>query len=522
MAYWKPSFAGLSAFFEWESKQGMPTGNNGESTASLQTQGGEQRDSEYIRSSCITGEREELDAMIHDIWEDVFARVREYHPMIMEQLFLTTRSDTEKRLAVNVAREVFKREMIIAFENISESRREQDGEEGSAAEEVLQFIASEKNDLQSTCDEYKEKYGEMTKMFDTAREEIENLRVKNSSLENCTRLLKAEMEELREAKRDEEVKALRAQHDAEMAHLIAKQSVLQAQFLEKQLKEAEGSSKAVKTRMEELRKVQNELRSVVADNSRQSRIHNRRSPNDSPEHRDPKPLGHLGMALARRKSTIIGQKANEQVGPEMKNESSEVVSPTSTTDHFRTDASGDKITERRGLKTLRPKFTGQQESEEHRAGVGHEERGMFRKRFRSLRRGAHGISEAEASRELRSKLSGLTGFRRLLSLSRREGHQSGSARSSAVSAPQTLDALAKNLEVLQEMVHSKQEEVNRLHRELRRAKQQSDAFEQRLRKEQHKRVEMKYCFSSNASPSTEVDGIGAPSVVDDGESGVHK
>lgn len=61
-------------------------------------------------------------------------------------------------------------------------------------------------------------------------------------------------------------------------------------------------------------------------------------------------------------------------------------------------------------------------------------------------------------------------------------------RSGSPEAFTTLNALERNLDALREVVTSKQNEVDRLREQLQNTTMQSNAFEQRLRKEQHRRV----------------------------------
>ncbi|KAI0565690.1 hypothetical protein FGB62_16g254 [Gracilaria domingensis] len=536
MAYYKPSFVNLSARFGGESQRNMAAGNKKESPGT--------KELEQVLSFSRASVNAELNAMVHDVWEEIFGHVLRSHPLIMEHLFSAASSKADDNPEVKVVKEVFKREMIIALEGIYESRLRPNSKEkktelfkerkdsldshehslkdmtrkATEAEESLQIVIKEKQDLKNICEGYKEEQQKVTKMLHDAREEIETLRANNVSLANSMKLLNTEIKDLREAKGAEEANALRSQHDAEMAHLIAKQSVLQAKLLDKQLREAESSSNIVHKRVEELQNVQNEMRRVLFTRSRPSGSHVAGAQNDSPVYRNARPHGQLGMAQARRKQRLDagetkGKTRTENHRSPRARVNVEGSSPPTTANQSRSSDSRNRnareVHQRMQRRFTRGWRVGSNE-ERRGAGVREEKRRTF-SQFLNLGRGAPSNVNREAAVDQGiGRIPWVAGLKRLLSP--RTYYETRNVRRPVGTAPHTLEALGENLEVLRDVVDNKQKEVDRLRGELRAATLQSDALERRLRKEQHKRIEMKVDCSGDtcASSATDTTSSGAP------------
>ncbi|CAN8065077.1 unnamed protein product [Agarophyton chilense] len=113
----------------------------------------------------------------------------------------------------------------------------------------------------------------------------------------------------------------------------------------------------------------------------------------------------------------------------------------------------------------------------------------------SIRRGSIRVDSAETEvvPNLQEGPTNLAEFKRILSLGSNPKHGSRlQARDPLAfeSLSKTLKSLEKNLNVLRDVVNSKEEDVQRLQSELREATKLSDEFEQDLKKELHKRLEM--------------------------------
>ncbi|CAN8067001.1 unnamed protein product [Agarophyton chilense] len=108
--------------------------------------------------------------------------------------------------------------------------------------------------------------------------------------------------------------------------------------------------------------------------------------------------------------------------------------------------------------------------------------------------------EAEDGPNSKGMPTTLADFKRILSLNSHPDHRSqlqGREPLEIKSIGKTLESLGKNLDTLRDVVESKEEEIHRLRRQLRASVKLSDAFEQGLRKEYQKRVEMEKIMEAN-------------------------
>ncbi|CAN8070498.1 unnamed protein product [Agarophyton chilense] len=529
MANSRISFAGLLAFFERESCEHASSNDVSKQSAKADSQNTE---SNVVQKDGIN-EKQELGSIVEDLMEEIFAHLRDRNMSITEQLYSAARGDTADGARVNVSREVLKREIVLALANSFQSRSEKNAgvtnsERDQAtinslkrclhdmtcratdAEETLELELNDKIIVMFTCEQYKERSKELASALRKRNNEVYGLTAKNASLAKMVQSMEEEIERLRKAVHAGDVKALQAQHDAEMAHLLAKQATLQSKLLEKQLQEAERSSNTIHAQAEELQREQRGIRTLLVNNLDRQEARNVRGQFgvqvEALVRKGSTALGRVGATLTRNATERRGVGANELGTPSERrnNDNSNNCSVPSNAGQLPVDSpsssrNAGEATPRPGISrklTARFRRNGGNVGE-HAASETQGKRGPVLDGLRNLKRPNHRTENNPGSVPTANEgASMLRHFRRIFSMgsgsgrsgqrSQRSGytdHDNGVSKTS-----KKLDALDKNLETLQDIAGSKQKEVSRLREELRAAKHQSDALEQRLRTEQYKRV----------------------------------
>lgn len=302
------SFAGLVAFFE---------------------RGSSESAGQKLKQDAGRANRSDKEFIDQNLVEDIVDQMRERIPHIMERMFPSSRGTVGNQAVDHVAREVLKKEMMISLAAIFESQWERNASSSKSkedqavtkalhdrlrdmtsraedAEEALQEQINDKLIVQFTCDQYRDQIKKLSSMLSKANRENDSLSAKNSSLAKQVQGFETEIQQLREVANDKEVKALRAQHDSEMAHLIAKQATLQSQQFAKQLQESQRSSQCLNERVEELQRIQSEMRTLLENHPERSVGRDAKgqfgAQLESLVHKSSKALGRIGATISRRKT----------------------------------------------------------------------------------------------------------------------------------------------------------------------------------------------------------------------------
>ncbi|KAI0557528.1 hypothetical protein FGB62_292g014 [Gracilaria domingensis] len=320
MSAWKPFFESLVAIFETEHDEdcrrsdAKNDGNEQEETSTHQTEISGTRLFSAIEDS------ERVECLVRTAWRELVIHARDTEMRTSDNLAVpTANSDMTGNATLSVAQEVFTRELVTAYENMNkfggvqscrnisnekeqearisslERRLKETSEQADKANQALQVVMREKCDLKYTCDEYETKHVKLSQKLREARAENRGLRRKNMYLGNKLEELEAEVEVVQMAKKAKDGQRAREYRRAEMAELVVKQTSLHCLKLDKQLKSAKHSTKLMCNHLEELEKVQNEMKAVIRDGANRS------------EHLDePRSIGRLEWLLCKS-SRLVGR-----------------------------------------------------------------------------------------------------------------------------------------------------------------------------------------------------------------------
>ncbi|KAI0563854.1 hypothetical protein FGB62_33g192 [Gracilaria domingensis] len=534
MAFWKPSVARLTAFFERESRTGdlrdIHAGNESEVVKSLAVEA--EAGSRTASLDSNTGA--DFESMVHDVWGDLMRHARDSQGIAMDQVFTAAGDNLAKKQLTNVAEQVYRRELIAVLEAVSSCANKSSKEDGDFNEE------------QAAVNSLKRRLSEMSKEAKEAKEALQVANKDRCDLEYVVRTGRkaqeavvlvaqakkqdAEIEKLQAEKSVIEVEKLRALHKAEMTELVAKQSSLYSRSLDMQLKNMERSSSLVQKHVEGLERVVEEITNIHTNAV------------NSPESSRSRWLeGQVG-SLVRKSSQLLGKfrglrsrdgnNADESERNHTRRNEEETEGETEGDE--RADCRQEPPAPRIGKRASLGMFLSP-----NRREPDHFPPRLFRKLTSRLRRAEteqNNGTEAQDGRDAIASRDGkdnraLNGGRSLRDDDdTRDTPQSGTSKTASirrilsrgvrrnpeahlraqVSDPEaveymskTLEKLEKNFRALRDVYETKEEELYRLNGELRNAIKLSDAFEKGMKSEFHKRMELEKSVAARPGVATD-------------------
>eukprot|EP00178_Gracilaria_changii_P002886 TRINITY_DN1424_c0_g1_i3.p1 TRINITY_DN1424_c0_g1~~TRINITY_DN1424_c0_g1_i3.p1 ORF type:complete len:550 (+),score=96.47 TRINITY_DN1424_c0_g1_i3:3248-4897(+) len=522
MATLKTSPANLLAFFERKSNGRDVDGGIEPTTVSAN----DTHENEVHHNGADLGVevKKEVDIMVQVVWERLIHCLNGCNTNVMETLFCCSHDSVNKG-SVNVAREIFRREIMNIVDNAYDSVMEKNRvgrqlsedeckvnsmkrrisemeEEVIRAGEALRLERKERYYVQFERDDYEQKYSKLSSAAFVWRKERKDLREENDMLLKKSQQLELENEKLREEKNRNEMKALQAEHNAEMARLVATQSGLQAQSLHKQLRESKRMVSAISERVEELQRVQDDLREELCTADRSNRYSRHRVEcllrKSSAIH------GFFGSRLSRRRLEIhsdgdergAGQAEGKSHREDERSEDEAIEKAVKDTTAKSTEKRDELVagTLHKLVRRLRVlKSTNSTNNTDTAANQipPHNQHDVARIAHRaSKNKNMESNRNEQGAAASRSRLGTLRRILSSTSSGRREQKSEGIR--SASRTYKALESLETNLAAWRELVHEKYAEVERRHAELRAAVEQSDKFEKRLCSEQRERLIAKY------------------------------
>ncbi|KAI0565229.1 hypothetical protein FGB62_21g441 [Gracilaria domingensis] len=550
MSAWKPSVSRLTAFFEkdsrMETRQKKAEGNENQSLEYCMNGLGPGRDPASLLGPKATAE---LQKMVSDLWNELLSHAQEVKPNGTGRVFCTAGENLKEQETVNVEQEVCKRELIAILEtahvvlgnkngkeghilskeqaaiNSLQRRLREKSEEARNAREALQLAIKENYGLEYELEhEHKkneDKRRNISCLFNQVEGECKRLRTENSSLVKTVKNAKADVEQLYAEKNACEVELLRALHKVEMSELVAKQASLQSRKLDEQLKNAETSSRWIHERMEELERDLDEITTILntsVNDSEQAKTNWVGGQVELLVHKSSKLLSRFAVWDSRDKHGV-GRNGDgeEEANLHMTGEYA-----NSNVDEASTPNSGKKWSlgllsnqrSRNGGRTqpvLLRKITSRVRLEangERSRSEAHDTRALNAKRTADNDQRVHADGDREADGPS-SANSRLPDFKRVFSKGIRAERNRPLPASSDPQKMEfiskTLEVLEKNFGVLQDVFEFKQQEIHHLQYELRDAVKLSNTFEQGMRSEIQKRLEMEKIMAATGRQSAATD-----------------